>query len=93
MLTSPKARMGILTGDMANLPTRALHRMIDRLYEDLDTDEPVEGVACRYAELRDELDHRGAGRRIPLAGRTGPSRRGAVRTALIRKRLASRPYV
>ncbi|BBE24241.1 hypothetical protein MN0502_31240 [Arthrobacter sp. MN05-02] len=92
MLTSPTAGMGVFTGDMANLPTRALHRMIDRVYEDLDTSEPVEGVACRYAELRDELEHRGASRRTPLVGRAGPSRRGAVRTVLTRKRLTSRPY-
>ncbi|MFJ6004051.1 hypothetical protein [Arthrobacter sp. NPDC092385] len=49
-----------LMEDLADVPTRVLRRMLNEVYEDLESEEPAYGAAYRYRELCKELDIREA---------------------------------
>ena len=54
--------------DLADVPTRVLRRMINEVYEDLESEEPAYGAAYRYRELCEELDIRKAKAKAPTTG-------------------------
>ena len=54
--------------DLADVPTRVLRRMINEVYEDLESEEPAYGAAYRYRELCEELDIRKAKAKTPTTG-------------------------
>lgn len=57
-----------LMEDLADVPTRVLRRMINEVYEDLESEEPAYGAAYRYRELCEELDIREAKAKAPSTG-------------------------